>query len=247
MADDALMSMLDVQPAALFTFSENLTAKAAAASEQINAKLSDLGSARVGFAPVPSSGSLARGYVSTVEQTAGIMEDVAKGSAAFMVAAQTIAANYVISDDAGKDEMTDVQSAFDILNVPEGQQTYSEMYAADAQTAEERVGAIEPVQLPEATDPTPNDCTAPDDSAAEQAAREAAEFQDFDRDVNNSNGLEDVYVSIDAPVDVQVAANDATVNDATLQVVNEDGSLTRIPNPIYVPPEYPGGYGHYGT
>lgn len=238
MTDDALMAMLDVQPAALFTFSTNLVEKASEATQQVNEKMSALGSAKFGFAPVSSGGPLARGYVHSIQQTTGFMADVGKGTGAFMAAAQTIAVNYIVSDDASKDQMSDVQSAFDVANVPEGQQTYSEMYTADAEQTEERVGAIDPVELPPANDPTPNDYTSPADSPAEQADAAAAEFREFDQNTNNNNGLEDAYPSIDAPLDVQIAHNNATSDDAVLHVVDADGRATKIPNPIYVPPPH---------
>ncbi|GAB3312926.1 hypothetical protein EK0264_11670 [Epidermidibacterium keratini] len=242
MLDDSLLSMLDVQPAALLTFSENIMTKASAASSGMTTTAESLGSAKFGFAPVMAADPLTRRYADTVGQLAKFMEDVSKGTGAFMVGAQTIAANYVISDDAGKDEMNDVQAAFDISNVPPGQQLYSQMVAEDAQKAADEVGAIEPVPLPTPTDSSPNEEAPPPDTPGEQAAKKAEELREFDTEKNDGNGFRMAYPSEDAPLEVQLEANKATADTQYLNVVDDEGNPKIIENPIYDGPDYDPGY-----
>ena len=150
---------IDVQPKALDTFSSKIMDLFTDANKVIGGSVSKM-SAKAGMSGMSDSVAFLRHINITNEQAGLMFTDVSKGAMALSIGAKTIAANYVISDDAAQDQMSDVNAAF---TAGPGQQTMSEAQAAAEAQGEQNVDDIEPEPLPEPTDYTPDDTSTPGD------------------------------------------------------------------------------------
>ncbi|GAB3312938.1 hypothetical protein EK0264_11660 [Epidermidibacterium keratini] len=226
---------LDVQPQALVDFSTKVKDHASTSNDTMGPAMQDLGSAEFGGAPVPSASLALRGYARANLELGKFIEDLGAGSAAFMIGSLTIAANYVISDDAGKDQMQDVDAAFNVNGVPK-EQTVLGVQDAQNQQTQEAIDNIQPEPLPEPTEPEQTVCTAtgsPPDSPEEMAQREVSEIYN-----DEESGAGAAYASVDAPLSVQQEMAGVTEDDRYIPVVDNDGNTKYIENPGYTGPTY---------
>lgn len=180
---------LEVQPEALRTFANAMFNDYVDGPNQTTRNLSQLATMS-GTSGLTGATQLAKASSTSVVSSASYLTDLNAGVMAVSQAAITIAANYVINDDAAADQMADVNAAFNTSD-PKTKTVLG--MRADAQKASDKKSAeiqnrLKPAALPSATSLTPQSYSTPgssnqgsaatDDAVAfqKQAAKDGADY-----------------------------------------------------------------------